>query len=195
MTIVFEGVPDQDQKTVTLVWTELMRALDKPVNLGQNIDRWFGTACSAQFRTAMPRVLRKFRSCMNLCRVTVCCSDLGDRDVDTFGAAYHNINGGFAPIINFDPSKQPALRLELDSKWNIGITLYKTPTDRDSAFQTVAHELSHLLMATKDNPWNPPSKTPKCYGEQRCTALATNNDARALTNADNWGYFMEDLRQ
>ena len=194
MTIKFEGLAPSDQQTIGVVWTELMRTLDKPANLNQNIDTWFGTGCPAQFRTGMSRVLRKFRSCMNLCVVTVCCSELDDRDVDTFGAAYHNVQGGFAPIINFDPAKQPKLRLELDSKWNIGIVLYKTSTDRDSAFQTVAHELSHLLMGTKDHPWQSGQEKPKCYGEEKCRWLASNNDARALTNADNWGYFMEDLR-
>jgi hypothetical protein len=195
MTIKFEGLSLSDQDAVTKVWSELMAALDKQKNLSQNIDRWFGTTCPAQFRTSMPRVLRKFRSCMNLCAITLCCSELDDRDTDTFGAAYHNNgNGGFAPIVNFDPATQPSLRLELDSKWNIGISLYKTPTDRDSAFQTIAHELSHLLMATKDEPWAPPTNKPKCYGEPKCTKLANDNDVRALTNADNWGYFMEDLR-
>jgi hypothetical protein len=194
MTIKFESLAPLDQQTVTTVWAELMRTLDKPANLQQNINTWFGTACPAQFRTALPRVLRRFRSCMNLCVITLCCCDLDDRDIDTFGAAYHNTAGGFLPIINFDPSTQPKLRLELDSKWNTGIDLYKTPTDRDSAFQTIAHELSHLLMATKDEPWQPPQAKPKCYGEQKCLSLATGNDVRALTNADNWGYFMEDCR-
>jgi hypothetical protein len=194
MTIRYEGVSSNDQEIIAKVWAELLRTLDKPAHLNQRIDRWFGTGCSAAFRTSMPRVLRKFRSCINLCSFTICCSALDDRDVDTFGAAYHNIEGGFAEILNFNPATQPKLRLELDSKWNIGITMYKTQDDRDSAFQTIAHELSHLLMATKDHPWNPPNKTPKCYGEEKCTALATNSDARALTNADNWGYFIEDLR-
>jgi hypothetical protein len=72
--------------------------------------------------------------------------------------------------------------------------LYKTASDRDSAFQTISHELSHLLMGTKDHPWNPPNAKPKCYGETKCLALATGNDARAQSNADNWGYFIEDLR-
>jgi hypothetical protein len=119
------------------------------------------------------------------------CCPLEDRDTDTYGAAYHNIDGGFAEIINFNPASQPELELEIDSKWNIGISMYKTPIDFDSAFQTIAHELSHLLMATKDHPWN---TTSKCYGEPKCRSLATNNRRRALTNADNWGYFIEDLR-
>lgn len=191
MTIIYEGLSKLDQITVEKIWTELMSTLDKPNNLQQNINTWFGTNCPGPFRTNIGRVLRKFRTSMNLCRFTLCCSALGDRDENTFGAAYHNITGGFAEIITFNPATQPNLRLELDSKWNIGISLYKTPTDRDSAFQTIAHELSHLLMATRDHPW---SDQAKCYGETRCRTLATNNDVRALTNADNWGYFMEDLR-
>lgn len=195
MTIIFGGLAPSDQTTVTQVWGELMDALDKQKNLQQHIDRWFGTACPAAFRTAMPRVLRKFRSCMNLCNVKVTCSPLDERDIDTFGAAYHNNGaGGFAPIINFDPATQPNLTLELDGRWNIGVALHKTLTDRDSAFQTIAHELSHLLLGTRDEKWNPPTDKPRCYGETKCTHLATNNDVRALTNADNWGYFMEDLK-
>ncbi len=196
MSIVYEGVSPGDQTTVSVVWAEMLRTLAQPANMDAKIDRWFGTACPAAFRADMPRVLRKFRSSMNLCSVTVCCCTLDDRDINTFGAAYHNNGmGGFAPITSFDPGLQPSLRLELDSRWNIGVSLYKTSTNLDSAFQTVAHELSHLLLATRDHPWNPPGAEPKCYGVGKCTALATNNDARALTNADNWGYFIEDLRR
>jgi hypothetical protein len=131
---------------------------------------------------------------MNLCRITLVCSELGDRDTDTFGAAYWNTDTGFAEIMNFNPATQPNLTLELDSKWNVGLELYKTPTDRDSGFETIAHELSHLLMATKDHPWIAGQAKPKCYGEEKCRWLADNNDVRALTNADNWGYFMEEIR-
>jgi hypothetical protein len=116
MTIQLVGLAPTDQDTVTTIWQEMMRVLDKPANLQANIDTWFGNACPAPFRTAIPRVLRKFRSCMNLCTVEVFCSALDDRDVNTYGAAYHNIAGGFAPIINFDPTTQPLLKLELDSK-------------------------------------------------------------------------------
>ncbi len=194
MTIAFEGLSVPDQKNVTTVWAEIMRLLDKPTGMQAAINTWFGTNCPPAFRNGVPAVLRKFRSCMNLCTITLCCSTLDDRDVDTYGAAYHNLNGGFAPIVNFDPNTQPSLRLELDSKWNIGITMYRTVGDKDSAFQTIAHELSHLLMGTRDHPWNPPTAKPKCYGEQKCLALATADDVRALTNADNWGYFIEELR-
>jgi hypothetical protein len=195
MTVKFEGLSPNDQSSVNIIWAEMMRTLDKPVNMGQKIDRWFGNAVPAAFRNDMPRVLRKFRSSMNLCTITLCCSTLDDRDIDTFGAAYHNNGaGGFAAIMTFNPATQPSLRLELDSLWNTGIEIYKTPTDRDSGFQTIAHELSHLLLATRDHPWAPPAVKPKCYGEPKCTTLATNNDVRALTNADNWGYFIEDLR-
>jgi hypothetical protein len=196
MSIVYEGLAPSDQTTVAVAWTEMLRALANPAQLDARIDRWFGTACPAAFRANMPRTLRKFRSSMNLCAVTVCCSTLDQRDIDTFGAAYHNNGaGGFAPINSYDPVSQPNLRLELDGRWNIGVPLYKSAGNFDSAFQTLAHELSHLLLATRDEPLNPPAASPKCYGEPVCTALATANDPRALTNADNWGYFIEDLRR
>ncbi|MEO1043372.1 MAG: M35 family metallo-endopeptidase [Pseudomonadota bacterium] len=191
MTITFQGLSPTDRDTVTEIWNDMMATLAAPDQLDTNITRWFGANCPAAFRTGMPRVLRKFRTCMNLCNVTLMCCDLDDRDIDTFGAAYLNTNTGFAEIINFNPATQPDLKLELDSQWNIGISRYKTATDRDSAYQTIAHELSHLLMATNDHPWAFGSK---CYGETKCRLLATNNDVRALTNADNWGYFIEDLR-
>lgn len=194
MTIIFQGLSAQDQDDINKIWAELMRTLDKPVNMNQKINTWFGVACPANFRLSVPRLLRKFRSSMNLCKINVCCSTLDDRDIDTFGAAYWNTNTGFADIINFDPKTQPKLTLELDSLWNIGLEIYKTPTDLDSGFQTVAHELSHLLMATKDHPVTAGQAKPKCYGETICRGLAASSDVRALTNADNWGYFMEDLR-
>jgi hypothetical protein len=134
MTIQFEGLSGTDRAMVTLSWGELMRTLGSPRTLNPSIDAWFGTNCPAPFRANIERVMSKFRSCMNLCTITVCCAEFGDRDVDTFGAAYHNTDTGFAEIINFDAVSQPKLRLELDSRWNIGVNLHKTPTDFDSGF-------------------------------------------------------------
>lgn len=188
------SISPEDQKTIKKIWAELIRTLGNPNNLQANIDRWFGTNCQQHFRDDMGKKLRKLKSCINLTTINIVYSELDDRDTDTFGAAYTNDgNGGFLAIINFDPTTQPALTLELDSKWVTGIPLYKTPVDRDSAFQTIAHELSHLLMGTDDHAWTGGGGG-QCYGDFRCTQLAINNDLNAQTNADNWGYFIEDLR-
>lgn len=191
---MFEGLSVSDQKVVTTVWAEMLRVLGKPTGMQGAIDTWFGANCPPAFRTGMPAMLRQFRSCMNLCTITLCCSTLEDRDVNIYGAAYHNLDDGFAPIVNFDPNTQPSLRLELDGAWNVGIPMYRTANNEHSAFVTIAHELSHLLLGTDDHPLNPPAAKPKCYGARICLALAESDDDRALTNAENWGYFIEELR-
>ena len=53
----------------------------------------------------------------------------------------------------------------------------------DTQFGTVVHELSHNACGTLDHQ----------YGTANCQALATNDDARARKNADNYEYFVETL--
>ncbi len=49
--------------------------------------------------------------------------------------------------------------------------------------QTIYHELSHKVLATNDH----------VYGSDKCRALARSNSAEAITNADNYGYFLVNL--
>ncbi len=62
--------------------------------------------------------------------------------------------------------------------------LFKNISQMDSQFQTMVHELSHLLMNTIDF----------VEGYNTCLTYAVNNCQFAKGNADNWGYFVEEFR-
>ncbi len=53
-----------------------------------------------------------------------------------------------------------------------------------SQFQTIVHELTHLILHTEDHR----------YGYQESLKLAQISEPAAWKNADNWGYFLEEFR-
>lgn len=56
-----------------------------------------------------------------------------------------------------------------------------------SKFNTLVHELTHLLLGTADEV----GAAGDAYGTQRAYQLATNSPAQAQNNAENWGIFVE----
>ncbi len=64
-----------------------------------------------------------------------------------------------------------------------------TFADQDQ-FQTIAHELSHAVLGTKDEN-NSDGRT--AYGGDRARQLVQEDKAKAKTNAENWGFFIEEF--
>ena len=58
-------------------------------------------------------------------------------------------------------------------------------------FETLVHELSHLIMATDDVEYN----GEKAYGGDSARELARNDSAKAQKNAENMGFFVEEFRK
>lgn len=56
---------------------------------------------------------------------------------------------------------------------------------------TIFHEMTHKIVKTKDHP--KPSGSGKCYGYNTCKSLAITHPDLAITNADNWGFFMAEV--
>jgi hypothetical protein len=57
-----------------------------------------------------------------------------------------------------------------------------------SQLDTLVHELSHLLLGTKDKTL---ANGKEAYGAKRASKLALESPQRALKNAENWGIFIE----
>ncbi len=60
-----------------------------------------------------------------------------------------------------------------------------------SQFETVVHELSHIVIGTRDEV---DALNVTAYGGANARALAAQSPALALTNAENWGFFVEEFR-
>jgi hypothetical protein len=58
-------------------------------------------------------------------------------------------------------------------------------SNEEEQAQTVVHELVHAAVGYLES---------GVYGQSACAALAVNNPAAAITNADNYGYFALDLQ-
>lgn len=80
--------------------------------------------------------------------------------------------------VNF--GKLPRTSLGLAASWN----------DQDR-LETLLHELSHYVHGTKDELLNDGVTT--AYGGQDARLLATQSADRAKTNAENWGFLIEEL--
>jgi hypothetical protein len=58
-------------------------------------------------------------------------------------------------------------------------------------FETVVHELSHIVLGTADETLNDGSTA---YHASNARLLATEDAVKAKNNAENWGFFVEEFR-
>lgn len=75
--------------------------------------------------------------------------------------------------------RMPSYAMGLPSAWTGG-----------DKFECLVHELSHAVLGTVDVA---SAGGRVAYGGNLCRALATGNSVRALTNADSWGFFVEEF--
>ena len=86
----------------------------------------------------------------------------------------------------WDLNQQPettTFKIALGSGWHER-PMFRNPANSCSQFQTIVHELSHLLVGTDDI----------TSGYNRCQKYANNNSNFAKKNADSWGFFIESFR-
>ena len=57
--------------------------------------------------------------------------------------------------------------------------------------ETLLHELSHIVLGTKDEKLD--DNTTTAYGGANARLLAVQSATRAQTNAENWGFFVRDV--
>lgn len=161
--------------------------------------RWFGIVATPDFRTILGKVLGKFRSNINLRTIPVGFMTLGDRD------AYQNARAWniAAPQLDLGRDLVPPPDLdrfntiELDENFNrlpdyLPLAANSTVNATgfyQSKFEVIAHELTHLLLGTRDVPLLDGRTV--AYGSQNAMTLAAQNAGRACNNAENWAIFIE----
>ncbi len=75
----------------------------------------------------------------------------------------------------------------IDSGYTVEIDdLFYATTD-DETYNTIIHEISHIVANTDDE--TNPNTTNDAYGRVECTNLKTYNPDIAINNADSYGYF------
>lgn len=159
--------------------------------------RWFGDN-SAPFKKDTAKTLRKLRSVVNIKTIRVSFQALATRNTGENAAAWNdnsrhlNLGDSFSHVgthggitsevyLNEAFSGQPSYLAKLgdgtidDTFWN------------QSKFETIVHEVSHLILGTADETYH--GRT--AYGAKRAAQLARRRVNRAKNNAENWGIFIE----
>ncbi len=144
---------------------------------------WFGDS-SQGFKAQLAGQLSRFASVINTTPITINCEHWKRRDADTFAAA-HQPTGGWNAYTNLTTAQGQGFTITLDLSFSTAPTYRPNPlVAGDTKFQTLVHELSHLVIGTDDH----------AYGPVPCRGLAISNSNQGKNNADSWGYFVEDLR-
>lgn len=160
--------------------------------------RWLGIVATPDNRTSLGKKLGKFRSNLNLRTIPVGFMNLRDRD------AYQNACAWNIAAEQLDlgrdlvspPDTDKFNTIELDENFN-GLPDYlplavngtvDATGYHQSKFETIAHELTHVLLGTKDVPL---LNGNTAYGSQNAAILATQDASKAINNAENWAIFIE----
>lgn len=158
---------------------------------------WFGSREAAALETARLGV-QNMRMVLRNASITVDWNERGD-----FQGVTH-VEPGFTPGIMGGAEAQRVANMQGISGSNYAITVtghwLRMPNyamgmpsawqDSDK-FQCLVHELSHAVLGTIDVVHGTRGIT--CYGGGNCRQLARGNSKKALTNADNWGFFVEEF--
>lgn len=192
MGISSSGLGPSDQALVSMLGPEIIRTLRKAsADLSPGDARsslWFGDASNAWIQQ-LKRNLNRMASVANVQQIDIHGSNWKQRKRGTSAAAYQPASGwrdntAVVGRVGFvTRSQNQGFNIELDHEWNTSPT-YKNNANRDSKFEILVHELTHLILDTED----------EAYGGNLCQALAAQNPARAKINADSWGYFIEEFR-
>lgn len=147
---------------------------------GTEVSRWFGTTPPATIRQKVGK-LRTFFNCNS---ITVRFATLAKRGSNN--AAALAPGNGWDDYTNLTKANGVSFEMYLNSGWEQKADWSTQPlatAGSGGKFKTLVHELSHLGLNTNDHK----------YQASRCIALATADAAKALDNADNWGFFIEEF--
>jgi hypothetical protein len=151
--------------------------------------RWFGDD-SQVWRYEVARKLGKMASVVNTTPIEVSFTHKDKRSTGTVAAAKRP-KESWGDYTNMTKAQGPDFtgqnfRVRLDIGWNRRPTHTAGVQPGQSKFKTLVHELTHLILNTDD-------VTP-AYGVQNCRNKATHHPADAKRNADNWAFFVQELR-
>jgi len=158
---------------------------------GTECQRWFGDT-SGPFTAKLAKALRQFRSIINTQTIQVRFATLADRERSENAAAYRP-TGGWDEYVNMTKAQGQNLQMHINEAFS-RLPIYCNPdpasTNGQSQFETVVHELSHLVLNTDDIVHGGDT----AYGAEAARQLATDDAENAKKNAENWGLFVEEFR-
>ncbi len=182
----------------TGILSALQKCRDSVASGGANtqLDRWFGDH-SADFGKSVKEKIAKMRS--HLLNTNIKCVKGVGLTSDNNAQANH-FTVGLTGVSSLMAVNYAATQADTFSKVMIGPNFKNLPKyatsslasfgDQDQ-FETLVHELTHVVLGTKDEK-NGSGVT--AYGATNARNLATADSAKAKTNAENWGLFVEEFR-
>lgn len=153
--------------------------------------RWFG-GVNPDDRKKLGKALGQFRGIVNLVKIKCNYALMADRQRDENAAAYAP-DGGWAIYTDLRTAKDQGFKMRINSNFRNLKKYSPDPANEDGQdqFETLVHELSHLIMNTDDVEYN----GQKVYGGDSARLLATNDPDKAKKNAENMGFFVEEFRK
>ncbi|MBM7066814.1 M35 family metallo-endopeptidase [Actibacterium sp. 188UL27-1] len=198
MSLILSGLPSTEVTILQTLHQNLIAALRKASNEmklaanGQTTQStgfsqtWFGDV-SPNWLRALAKDLSKSASLINVMPIKIHAAPLSER-VDAYACSLIKRKEDQEYARKNNPltiAKGKHFEIELHKKW-FKAPVFRTPNNPDSRFQTLMHEISHIFLCTKDQP--------SSEGVDTCKLLAQFLSPVAKTNADNWGYFVEEFR-
>jgi hypothetical protein len=186
MSFNMVGLGPVDQAAIRLLSPLIITTLRQAARIIQQggglaeSDRWFGDSAAA-WMGRLGTTLNRMASVVNVEDIQITFRSVAHRK-GSFAAASAPASG-WGTYTSVSGARGQNFRIALDTAWN------KTPLFRpagqpaDSMFQTLVHELSHLIIESEDHE----------YGVDPCLELARNSPYKAKENADNFGYFVEEF--
>ncbi len=156
--------------------------------------RWFGDN-SPPFAKIMKEKIAKMRSVLNAQSIECTTTMLGGNQNEN-ASATHFTTGIFGGASSSRVGKMTSTQTKLNVSPHfaalpptaIGAAAAWTGQDK---LETLLHELSHFVFATGDELLN--DGVTIAYGGANARLLATQSVLRAKNNAENWGFFIEEL--
>jgi hypothetical protein len=144
------------------------------------VTRWFGTTSANTIKGKVSK-LRSFYNCNN---ITLRFATLQKRGSNN--AAALAPGNGWDDYTNLTKANGVTFEMYLNSGWEEKDRWSTKPlatAGSGGQFKTLVHELSHLGLNTNDHK----------YQAGPCITLASSDPVKALDNADNWGFFIEEF--
>ena len=190
MGLIAVGLGPQDQGILRTLEPEVISVLRKASHLAKTRKckpqsrMWFGDTTDI-WLMSLGTSLDKLASILNTKPIQVMGTNWQERSTGTSAAA-KTPQGGWNTYTDMTGAQGQNFRMRVDIAWN-GKPLYRPGnTPGLSKFHTIVHEMTHLVLNTDD--------VSPAYGEANCKNKANTNPAAAKKNADNWAFFVDDMR-
>jgi hypothetical protein len=191
MGFTFQGLGPADQRALAEVWPRMIQTLrigaaaiqGRPFRIRSRV--WFGDI-SPEWMQALQNRLLRMATIANTQQFEVSGMQYTQRDS---GVAAHAVEppSGWGTYTDIRKAQGTQFRIKLDIGWNRLPTFRSTAVPAKSKFQTIVHEVSHLVLHTRDLAYGGP-------GGRHCKDLALTSPTDAKDNADNWAFFVDDVR-